>query len=115
MRKLAAHRIGVDEGEIALFSDFQDDGEMWTGLGPRERRRQVTFAEPYLAPPVVHCAMSMWDLDNGSNLRGDIQAQDVTEEGFAAVFRTWGDTRVARIRLRWIAFGEVRSEDDWDV
>jgi hypothetical protein len=31
------------------------------------------------------------------------------------VFRTWGDTRVARVRADWLAIGEVRGEDDWQV
>ena len=31
------------------------------------------------------------------------------------VFRTWGDTRVARMRIAWIAIGALSDEDDWDV
>jgi hypothetical protein len=31
------------------------------------------------------------------------------------VFRTWGDTRVARVRADWMAIGEQRSDEDWDV
>jgi hypothetical protein len=31
------------------------------------------------------------------------------------VFRTWGDSRVARICADWMALGSVRGEDDWDV
>jgi hypothetical protein len=31
------------------------------------------------------------------------------------VFRTWADTRVARIRADWTAIGAVRDEEDWDV
>lgn len=115
MKKLTSHCIGVDEGEIVLFSDFQDEGEMWTGRGPRERRRRVAFSEPYLSPPSVQCSLSMWDMDNGSNLRGELQTDKVTCEGFEVVFKTWGDSRVARTRARWIAIGEVRAPGDWEV
>ncbi|MBR9762480.1 MAG: hypothetical protein GYB53_02815 [Rhodobacteraceae bacterium] len=115
MKKLTSHCIGVDDGEVVLFSDFQDGGEMWTGTGPRERRRRVTFAEPYLTPPTVHCTLSMWDMDNGTNLRGDIQAENVTRDGFDVVFKTWGDSRIARARARWMAIGELRDSDAWEV
>ncbi|WP_010138580.1 H-type lectin domain-containing protein [Oceanicola sp. S124] len=115
MKKLTSHCIGVDDGEVVLFSDFQDEGDMWTGTGPRERRRHVAFSEPYLSPPTVHCTLSMWDMDNGTNLRGDIQAENVTCEGFDAVFKTWGDSRIARARARWMAIGALRAADDWEV
>jgi len=31
------------------------------------------------------------------------------------VFRTWLDTRVARVRISWIAMGAMSDEDAWDV
>lgn len=115
MKRLRNHLIGVDEGDNVLFSDFQDEGVMWTGTGPRERRRTVKFSESYRTPPIVQCALSMWDFDNATNQRADIQPEKITESGFEIVFRTWGDTRVARARVRWIAFGELRHADDWDI
>ena len=42
-------------------------------------------------------------------------AKQVTAAGFGIVFRTWGDTRVVRIRAERIAFGALSDEDDWDV
>jgi hypothetical protein len=54
-------------------------------------------------------------MDQGANVRADILADKVTTTGFDLVFRTWSDTRVARVRMNWMAIGEVRSEDDWDV
>ena len=88
---------------------------MWTGEGARELRRVVEFEEPFLSDPVVQVSLSMWDMDQNTNQRADIAAEMVNREGFVIVFRTWGDTRVARVRADWIAMGEVRGEDDWDV
>ena len=88
---------------------------MWTGEGARELRRVVEFEEPFLSDPVVQVSLSMWDMDQKTNQRADIAAEMVNREGFVIVFRTWGDTRVARVRADWIAMGEVRGEDDWDV
>jgi hypothetical protein len=115
MRRLASHLVGIEQGSLVLFSDFLDGGAMWTGQGPRELRRVVTFPEPFLSDPVVQVTLSMWDMDQKTNQRADISADMVNPEGFVIVFRTWGDTRVARVRADWLAIGEVRGEDDWQV
>lgn len=88
---------------------------MWTGEGPRSAERQITFAAPYRSPPQVMVSLSMFDMDQASNQRADLFAQDVDEIGFTLVFRTWGDTRVARIRADWFSIGELYHPDDWDI
>lgn len=113
MLKIGSHAVGVDQGEVILFSDFEDGGEMWTGNGPRLIRKHVTFAQAYTAPPVVQTSLSMWDMSNGANARADVTSDAVTETGFAIVFRTWGDTRVARVRVAWTSIGPLRGDDTW--
>lgn len=98
-----------------LFSDFEDGGQMWTGSGQRELRKMVKFSEAFAGPPAVQVALSLWDMDQKTNQRGDIAASDVTKDGFTIVFKTWSDTRVARVRASWMAFGELPHKDDWDV
>lgn len=115
MKELSGRTIGIDQGDDVLFSDFEDDGEMWTGSGPRERRKAVVFNRPFKAPPSVFAALSMWDMDSEANVRADVGTDNVTPEGFELVFRTWGDTHVARARMRWMAIGPVLSDDDWDL
>lgn len=107
--------IGIDQGSRILFNDFAHDGAMWTGDGPREARQFQPFAQPFLEPPVVMVGVSMWDIDRKTNSRLDISADAISAEGFEIVFRTWGDTRIARIRADWTAIGPVRGEDEWDV
>lgn len=107
--------IGVQQGSRILFSDFAHDGSMWTGSGPREVRHKQEFKEPFLAQPAVTVGVSMWDIDHQVNSRLDISAENVTAEGFEIVFRTWADSRIARIRADWMAIGPARDEDDWDV
>ena len=107
--------IGIEQGSSILFSDFAHDGAMWTGSGPREVRQPQTFGEAFVEPPVVKVGISMWDIDHQTNSRIDISAENVTETGFEIVFRTWADTRIARIRADWMAIGPVRDENDWDV
>lgn len=107
--------VGIDHGDVVLFSDFEDDGAMWRGEGPRKSRASVTFSQPYLNAPHVQVSISMWDISNSSNTRADVQAEDITKEGFDIVFRTWADTQVARVRVAWTAFGELPNDDGWDL
>ncbi|WP_375174606.1 H-type lectin domain-containing protein [Pseudooceanicola sp.] len=115
MQKLGNNSIGVEQGESVVFSDFQHGGQMWTGEGDRERRKRVTFSEAFRKRPVVHCSLSLWDMDSTANVRADVKAECIDDDGFDIVFRTWGDTRVARARIGWMAIGEVKDPDDWDV
>ena len=115
MQQIDAHRLGVEQGSQMLFSDFQDGGPMWTGEGTRERRCAVAFSRRFHAPPSVILGISLWDVKAGANLRADILAEAITQVGFEIVFRTWGDTRIARIRAEWTALGPLGHPDDWDV
>jgi len=117
MRRLEGHLVGVDAGSVVLFSDFEGGGEMWSGQGPREKRAPVAFAEAFRAPPSVFVALDMWDFDRAANLRADIRAEAVTATGFEIVFRTWGDTRIARARASWQAIGALAAGDGdgWDL
>ena len=115
MKRLKSGLIGVEQGSLVLFSDFEDGGVMWTGDGPREKRRRITFSECFAAPPSVQVALSMWDLDRETNPRADISAIEVHPGGFTILFQTWGDTRVARVRADWMAIGELADDSLWDV
>jgi hypothetical protein len=113
MKKFDSGLIGVDQGEVALFSDFENDGPMWKGQGVRIARADVLFSEPFLIPPSVTVGMTLWDFAHETNTRVDLRAEDVSEAGFAIVFRTWNNTRIARVRVGWQAIGPIRGEDDW--
>ena len=115
MRKFPGHMIGVEQGDVVLFSDFEDDGVMWAGEGPRLHRTPVLFSEMFSELPAVTVNLSMWDVSNGSNMRADVKAEKVSRKGFEIVFRTWGDTRVARVRVAWQALGPVADEETWDL
>lgn len=115
MKILGTHRIGVEQGDVVLFSDFENGGAMWTGKGPRERATKVRFSQPYRSPPSVQVSVSLWDVDTSSALRAEIVARSVACDSFEIVFRTWLDTRLARLRVSWMAIGEVSHDDDWDI
>ena len=115
MKRISSPILGIDSGDVVLFSDYEDGGEMWTGRGQRERRRHIKFSDAYAKPPAVQLSISMWDVDTGTTIRSDLSAESVTKNGFDMVFRTWGDTRIARVRIAWTSIGELPDEDAWDV
>ncbi len=115
MKRIASHLIGVDQGDMVLFSDYADGGEMWTGSGPRERVVPVTFSDAYRKPPSVHLSMSLLDMATGPSIRADVAARSITAEGFEIVFRTWEDSMVARIRVAWLAVGELPDDEEWQL
>lgn len=115
MKRIASHLIGVDQGELVLFSDFEDNGDMWTGTGERERLIPVAFSKPYRKPPSVHCAMSMLDMATGPSIRADVATRNVSKTGFDVLFRTWDDSRIARLRVAWISIGELPDEEGWQL
>ncbi|SEL97112.1 H-type lectin domain-containing protein [Roseovarius azorensis] len=113
MQVFIQQAIGIDQGDDVLFTDYADGGDMWTGKGDRERRKKIAFSKPFKSAPVIHIALSLWDIDSARNTRADVTAEKITSQGFEAVFCTWGDTRVARVRVRWMAIGAAFHEDDW--
>lgn len=115
MKKWSGAKTGVDQGDVQLFADYVDDGPMWAGHGDREVRREVRFAGSFRTAPAVHVSLSLLDVDKSANTRVEVVAEEITAKGFDLVFRTWGDTRVARARAAWLAIGELRNPDDWDI
>lgn len=115
MKQLRSHLIGIDQGEVVLFSDFENGGEMWTGTGPRERRKAVWFSQTFRKEPTIQLAVSLWDVDTEAAIRAELRAEKITPSRFEIVFRTWLDSRIARLRVAWTAIGELADDSDWDI
>lgn len=114
--KFTSGVFAADQGVVALFSDFESQGEMWSGQGPRERRVQVKFANAFVAPPLVHLSLNMFDADCQHNQRFDLVSEDITTTDFTIIFRTWGDSKIARARASWLAIGELtHSDEQWNL
>lgn len=115
MAQFTSNGFGVAQGSQLMFSDVEENGPMWSGEGTRMVRHVVTFAESFRSPPLVQVGISLWDVDHSANLRAEIRAENVTGSGFNLVFKTWGDTRIARIRAEWMAIGPVHDTDMWQL
>ncbi|MFN3525340.1 MAG: H-type lectin domain-containing protein [Paracoccus sp. (in: a-proteobacteria)] len=113
MLRFSSSEIGISQGVVQLVSDFDTNGPLWTGEGDRSVRQQVVFPERFLSSPAVHVSASMWDLDTSVNQRGDLSVENITPVGFEVVFKTWGDSRIARMRVQWTAIGPLPDDDDF--
>lgn len=114
MLRFSHTAVGIQQGAELMFTAFEDDGPMWTGTGPREARREIVFDTAFRDIPVVQIGLTMWDIADQGNQRVDVWAEDVTAERFTIVFATWGDTRVARVRVGWLAIGPADHDDDFE-
>ena len=116
MRRISSSYVGVLQGHAPLFDHFLTPTPMWEKTGPRKAQVAVTFDQPFVDPPAVTVTISMIDKGNETQLRLALDAKDITETGFIAEARTWGDTRIARLSLDWTAIGAVTDPDEaWDV
>lgn len=116
MKLISSNKIGIQSGTFTMFSDIDKAGEMWGGLGSRERHKRVTFKEKFISSPSVTMNISLWDVHSETNFRMKLQAIDITESGFTACFETWDDTQIARMHVTWQAIGEAIDPDEiWDV
>ena len=79
MKRILSYTVGMDHGALKLFSDFQDDVDMWTGTGPRTVSHAVEFSEAFSAQPMVNVSLAMWDMVSDSDARADIRAENVTQ------------------------------------
>jgi hypothetical protein len=74
-----------------------------TGTGERFFRLPVKFPQPFARPPVVVVNLAQFDIINAFNARLDVRAEQVSAEGFTAVFHTWADAQVYSATLTWTA------------
>jgi H-type lectin domain-containing protein len=115
MKRLRNHLVGVDQGSIFLFSDFENGGPMWSGNGIRRCQTKVKFSHAFKTAPAVHVSLDMLDMDKSTNQRADLSVDNISTRGFDIVFKTWDDTKIARVRAAWLAIGEFPGDDEWDM
>lgn len=99
---LVETRTLIQSGVVA-GDKGQPTWNLYDGGGPRSTVIHVPFAERYRRPPAVSIALSSIDIIHTANARLTVTAQNVTEDGFEAVFATWSDSQIWSARAAWIA------------
>jgi hypothetical protein len=82
----------------------------WSLLEPAGDTRRafvtrVTFESPFRLAPVIHAAISGFDIENVDAARTRIRVIAVDETGFELELETWLGTRVWSVDVSWLAIG----------
>jgi hypothetical protein len=76
------------------------------GDAERVFRARITFATAFAVTPLVHVAVSGFDIDHGDTARLRVAAEAITPTGFDLVLTTWLGTKVYSAEAAWIAIGQ---------
>lgn len=105
--------VTVQSGYMPVFDHYDDKGPMWFGSGDREVVEYVRFDKPFTRSPYVALTITQMDTDTSRYLRYELFAKNIRPDGFDVSFKTWSDSRFARISVHWIAMGERTDPDLW--
>lgn len=91
-------------GKETIFIHYPND-YMWTGNGPRNVQKFV-FLPPgmFNGTPQVMAALATIDSSAGANLRVDVKVDMVSNNYFRVTVETWSDTKLAIIKVAWMAY-----------
>ena len=117
MSVLNKTELAIDGGTSQVFDHIENAGPMWCGTGKRWARTVINFESAFDTVPRVQLSIAMIDADSSRNLRFELNAEDVTVDGFTAVAHTWNDTRIGRLQVNWTAIGTRAPAvgPGWDV
>ena len=82
----------------------------WSLLDPAGDTRRtfvtrVTFESPFRLAPVIHAAISGFDIENVDAARTRVRGTSVAESGFELELETWLGTRIWSVDVSWLAIG----------
>jgi len=72
---------------------------------PRTFTFDVKFAESFNSVPLVHAAVSGFDIDHRDTARLSVSVANVTTDGFTLAVVTWRETRVYSVEVSWLVIG----------
>jgi hypothetical protein len=93
---------------LAKFGTDDDGFQLHVvdGDGDRSFRARIDFATPFAAPPLVHVAISGFDVDHGDTARLRVNAEAISPASFDLVLTTWRGTKVYSAITSWLAIGQ---------
>jgi len=65
----------------------------------------VLFSSPFTSSPVVQLGLTGFDMDQRQSPRIQLQALEITPNGFTACLSTWRDTQIYSVTFNWLAIG----------
>ena len=107
LRQTDNNRPITDSGKVMMdqkqgWQESGQHGRMVTGDGDRATTTAVKFTKPFNYVPNVSIGVNGLDAA-GTSIRVNVQAENVTKEGFTAKFSTWADTKIYFVEANWFA------------
>jgi hypothetical protein len=91
----------IHMGEVSLTGKLESNIRQ-----KKEIPKSVKFPDnAFTETPKVHVSLVRIDL-GGKIHRVEVQAREISKEGFSLVFKTWHDSAVYTARAAWIAIGK---------
>jgi hypothetical protein len=80
-----------------------------TGEGSREWRKRINFDVSFSQTPAIIVGFSVLDIVNSDDFRANVEADNITTDGFDLKIGTWGETEVWSVAVSWIAYDKTRA------
>lgn len=98
LKQIQSDSIGYDAGK---------DHPLAKGSGDREDEFPIKFKKPFLECPTVIVGISYIDANTSSqNLKFVSRANEVSQEGFKLVVKTFDSTIIYGYKISWIAYAQ---------
>ena len=92
----------IDSGDVG----FSQDPLLTSGENKkRQRTVKIKFGEKFKTVMEVIPSIKTLDSHHKCNVRIDVSAENITNEGFDLIITTWYDTMVWVINVKWYAIG----------
>jgi hypothetical protein len=102
---MTAQTVQVPQVQVGTFASTASN--LGTGTGAREMTVAISFPKPFKEKPSVVVGITMLDAIGTVNTRVSVVADGVSRDGFTAVIKTWGDSKVNGVQGSWVAVAPV--------
>ncbi len=96
--------MNIQSGKEIVFQHYPSK-PMWTGSGDREVRKTFKFRKRFKSDPTVVASIAGFDVDDKTNARVEVDVVHASEDHFDVRVKTWSNTKLARVSISWIAYG----------
>jgi hypothetical protein len=95
------------DGHVTFAAAMPTFKHMRDGFGDRSFRQRVQFPRAFRRVPRVHIGAAGVEVSGESALRFSADVESVDPYGFDLHIRTWGVTKLDRIRVGWVGFSRA--------
>jgi hypothetical protein len=104
---MAQGKVEVPQIQTGTFSSTGSN--LANGSGDRQMTVAVNFPKGFAAKPQVMVSLTAIDAAGGA-LRVNVVAEGISRDGFSAVVKTWGDSKINSVAGNWVAIAPMTAK-----